>query len=104
MLHLPFLIGIPAFNYSPEILTNSLYNLSNLQPILLLLKPGEPLFNRKHEALVAGAGPTQGDTEQPPVKANKGKPPGTATREEEKKDVFNLLRNDQYRIKSDLEF
>lgn len=39
-----------------------------------------------------------------PVKVNNGKALGTATQEEEKKDVFNLPGNDQYRIKSDLEF
>lgn len=42
--------------------------------------------------------------QQQPVKANSGIPLGTVTQEEEKKDVFNLPGNDQYRIKSDLEF
>lgn len=41
--------------------------------------------------------------QQQPVKANSGMPLGTVT-QEEKKDVFNLPGNDQYRIKSDLEF
>lgn len=42
--------------------------------------------------------------QQQPVKANSRMPLGTVTQGEEKKDVFNLPGNDQYRIKSDLEF
>lgn len=81
--------SLPSYNY--------LFFFLNLEHLSLTGNTKPPCLEQLPSKKMLGQ-------QQQPVKANSGMPLGTVTREEEKKDVFNLPGNDQYRIKSDLEF